>query len=156
MQSLQIHNKELYFGIFLMLSFLVFAALGPGLYSELAVQVNSWQYLIFEVICHQDPVRSYSISGIKMAVCSRCLGIYAFILAGWLTMPLYSKISIFSLITEKRWLIASILLNLTDLLGNYLGIWTNTLLSRFLLGGFFGYCLTVILANEFFTLNKSE
>lgn len=157
MLLLRTHNKELYFGVFLAAGFLVFAALGPGLYSSTAGYFTSWQYLVFEALCHQDPVRSFSISGVQMAVCSRCLGVYALFMAGFLMMPVYIRFRRDSIKTEKNWLIAAILLNLVDLGGNYFGLWTNTLISRFLLGGVLGLPLALILTNEFFTLkNRSN
>ena len=34
-------------------------------------------YRAFGVLCHQLPERSYFIDGHKLAVCSRCTGVYA-------------------------------------------------------------------------------
>lgn len=72
-------------------------------------------------------------------------------------MPVFALFSNGSNKTEKRWLIAAILLNLTDVTGNIFGLWTNTLSSRFLLGSLIGLTPVLILVNEFFsTINKSE
>lgn len=91
-----------------------------------------------------------------MAVCSRCFGIYLSFTAGVLLMPVYILFRSFSLKTEKKWLIAAILLNLADVIANFIGIWSNTLISRFVLGALVGLSAALILANEFFTLTKSE
>lgn len=91
-----------------------------------------------------------------MAVCARCFGIYTALLTGWIVMPFYALLRNDSQNTEKNWLIAAILLNLADVSVNYFGLWTNTLISRFVLGSLFGLPIALILANEFFTLNKSE
>ncbi|MEX0845721.1 MAG: DUF2085 domain-containing protein [Balneolaceae bacterium] len=156
MWAIQAHNKSLYAGIFAAAVFLMFTALGPGIFGSQTMAYNSWQYQIFNTLCHQDPLRSYSISGMQMAVCSRCLGIYGAFLVGWMSMPLYALIKSIPQNVEKNWLIAAILLNLVDVLTNFFGIWTNTLISRILLGGFMGLPMALILANEFFTYNKSE
>lgn len=71
-------------------------------------------------------------------------------------MPVYMLIRRFSIKAEKKWLIAAILLNLADVLANYFGIWSNTMLSRFVLGAFLGLVPALILADEFFTLTKPE
>lgn len=71
-------------------------------------------------------------------------------------MPFYALLRIKSKTLEKNWLIAAIILNLADVLGNYFGIWTNTLTSRFILGLVFGFPLAFILVNEFFKTKKSE
>ena len=91
-----------------------------------------------------------------MAVCARCLGIYTSLLAGWVLLPAYALLKEGSQKTEKNWLIAAIILNLADVIGNYFEVWSNTLTSRFILGIFFGLTLIFILVNEFFTINKSE
>jgi uncharacterized membrane protein len=130
------------------------AALGPGLFQGEVVSVHSWQHQIFNVLCHQDPARSFSVSGVQMAVCSRCFGIYSALLSGVILMPLYRLFSVSSFNTEKNWLIAAILLNLADVSGNYFGFWTNTMLSRFILGCLVGLPMILILKNEFFTIKN--
>ena len=154
--QLQSHNTSLYLSLIAATLFMFVAALGPGLFSDTATSFGSWQHEIFRVLCHQDSTRSYTISGVQMAVCSRCLGIYTSLLLGTLLMPIISLFSISSFNTEKNWLIIGILLNLADVSGNYFGIWTNTMLSRFILGCLVGLPIILILKNEFFTTIKSE
>lgn len=156
MASLQAHNKRLYFSVLAGSGFLFFTALGPGFGFNTESAFGSWHYEVFEVLCHQDPDRSFTVSGIHMAVCSRCISIYGLFFAGLLGMPLYARFYNSSLKQEKNWLIAAIILNLADVSGNYFGIWTNTMMTRFLLGSLFGMSMAIILTNEFFTLNKSE
>ena len=153
---LQSHNTSLYVSLLAATLFMFIAALGPGLFSDTAISYGSWQHQIFHVLCHQDVARSYSISGVQMAVCSRCLGIYSALLLGTILMPVFALFSISSFNTEKSWLIIGILLNLADVSGNYFGLWTNTMLSRFILGSIVGLPIILILKNEFFTINKSE
>ncbi|MEX2478475.1 MAG: DUF2085 domain-containing protein [Gracilimonas sp.] len=157
MKKLQANNKALYYSILMASGFLFYAALGPGLFDSTgSFTYTSWQYQVFDILCHQDELRSFDISGTQMAVCSRCISIYGFFFFGLLILPVYVW---FNPITQKKemgWLIVSILLNLIDVFGNYFEIWTNTHISRFLLGGAFGIALALFLKNEFFTLNKSE
>lgn len=155
--QLQAHNKALYLGVLTGAGFLFLAALGPGLFGATVPEsFGSWQYQIFELLCHQDPARSFRISGVHMAVCSRCISIYGLFFLGMISLPVFARFGSFNQKEEIRWLIAAILLNLVDVVGNYFGIWTNTHITRFLLGGAFGITLALILTNEFFTLNKSE
>ncbi len=48
-------------------------------------------YRIGGVVCHQDPARSFTVSGIQMPVCARCAGLYAgaalggLLTLGWVT-----------------------------------------------------------------------
>jgi uncharacterized membrane protein len=45
-----------------------------------------WQF--FSVACHQDAARSFWLLGAPLAVCARCIGIYAGAAAGvWLRLP---------------------------------------------------------------------
>lgn len=155
MFNVKAQNIGLYFIVLAGASFLFFAALGPGLYANTAdIVFTGWQYRIFELLCHQDPVRSFIISETYMAVCSRCIGIYGFFFAGWLSLPVVANIKRTSRKSEMNWLIAAIILNLADVIGNYFGFWANTHVSRFLLGSTFGLSLAILLTNEFFTLNK--
>ncbi len=155
--QLQAHNKALYLSVLTGAGFLFLAALGPGLLGARAPEsFGSWQYQIFELLCHQDPARSFNITGVQMAVCSRCISIYGFFFFGMVSMPVFARFKPSLQKEEINWLIAAILLNLADVIGNYFGIWSNTHISRFLLGGAFGITLALILTNEFFTLNKSE
>ena len=38
---------------------------------------SPWLYLLFDAVCHQRPERSLWLAGAPMAVCARCLGVYA-------------------------------------------------------------------------------
>ncbi len=44
-------------------------------------------YALFSPICHQIPSRSFFFRGLPLAVCGRCLGIYAGALAGLAAYP---------------------------------------------------------------------
>lgn len=136
------------------MGFFVIAALGPGLFPNMLVHPYNWQYVLFDVLCHQDPLRSFNLYSHQMAVCARCLGIYSFFLAGWLLFPVFAFFRTPSAQKKKIFLIAVILLNSADVIGNYFGYWSNTLNSRFLLGSFLGLATAFFLADNFFKHKK--
>lgn len=152
---LNFQNRTLFFAVLASGGLLVIAALGPGLFGSSST-FHAWQYQVFEVICHQDPARSYYLSGVQMAVCARCLGIYGLFFIGWLMLPVFAAFNYGSPQKENNWLIGAIILNLADVTGNYFEIWTNSMTSRLVLGGMLGLGVVILLAGEFFNINKSE
>lgn len=153
--SIQSQNQPLYFMVALGSAFLIFAALGPGLTSGIYEPFN-WRYGVFEMLCHQDPQRSYFINGNAMAVCSRCTGFYFSLFFGWILMPLVAKLPLFSEDFPKKFLIATVSINFIDVAGNYFNFWANTLHSRLILGFFLGFSIALFLTGEFFKHHKSE
>ena len=153
--ALQTQNFPLYTAVALGSAFLVFAALGPGLFST-GYTPFSWHYGIFDLLCHQDPQRSYFINGNSMAVCSRCIGFYISFFMGWMLMPAAAKFKI-TLKKRDQWLFTSaIVINLTDIAGNYFNFWVNTLHSRLMLGLLLGFSAALFLTSEFFKHHKPE
>lgn len=155
--EVQAQQMKLYIPLLITSILLLIIGLGPGLFNQSALGGYSWQHQMFDLLCHQDPSRSYSIQGESMAVCSRCLGIYGSFALMVLLMPLISHF--FTVINHLllKLILATIVLNLVDVLFNALGIWTNTLHSRFLLGALFGGSLALFLTNEFFKkIGKTE
>lgn len=97
--------------------------------SELASGI----YRAFGTLCHQLPERSYFISGHKLAVCSRCTGLYA---GFTLTLLLYPLIrSLRTTVTPPRnWLLLAAVPLLIDFSLTFFGVWENTQTSRLLTG----------------------
>jgi uncharacterized membrane protein len=147
------HNRTLYFAIAGASVSLFVLALGPGLYSSSNAQVFSWQYEGFDLLCHQITDRSFHLSGIPMAVCSRCIGIYGAFVVGWLALPVLSKLKI-SHRSKIGWLIGLIILNLADVFGNFFDIWSNTFITRLVLGIMLGLSVVFLFNNEFFSLKN--
>lgn len=93
---------------------------------------------VYSGVCHQISARSPSISGVQLAVCHRCIGIYGALAAAPLVFlvlrrwdPIINR--------SARWLIvAAIVIPGTDWLGDVLGLWTNTIFSRAATGAVFG------------------
>lgn len=90
-------------------------------------------YGAFGMLCHQLPERSYFIEGHKLAVCSRCTGIYGGFALTLLLFPLIGSLR--NTITPPRsWLLLAALPLLIDVAVNFFGFWHNTHTSRLLTG----------------------
>ena len=147
---IQPHQKQIYLLLTGVSVGLFIIALGPGLFHQTDLYGNSWQHRFFDMICHQMPDRSYSLNGALMAVCSRTFGIFAGFMLAVLLMPVISRnLTVINSFFLKL-IVVSIVVNFLDVLGNHLGIWINTLHSRFLLGAWFGVVTALLLTNEFF------
>src|SRR6185369_7257587 len=94
-------------------------------------------YRGFGVFCHQRPDRSYFIEGHKLAVCSRCTGLYT---SFGITLLLYPLIR--SLRTAanppRLYLILAALPHAIDFSLTFFGFWENTHTSRLLTGALLG------------------
>src|ERR1700759_4044801 len=77
----------------------------------------------FALICHQRPERSFWIFGTPLAVCARCLGIYAGAAAGLLLRPSRSL--------AMRLLIAAAAVNMLDAAAEFAGLHGNWMFVRF-------------------------
>lgn len=90
-------------------------------------------YRAFGTLCHQIPERSYFIDGHKLAVCSRCTGIYAGFAFTLLIYPLVRSLR--NTATPPRSLLILAALPLAiDFSLTFFGIWENTHTSRLLTG----------------------
>ncbi|HEU4794259.1 MAG TPA: DUF2085 domain-containing protein [Pyrinomonadaceae bacterium] len=90
-------------------------------------------YGAFAVFCHQLPERSYFIDGHKLAICSRCTGIYAGFAFTLLFYPLIRSLRTTSL-PARKWLVLAAIPTLVDFSLTFFGIWENTHTSRLLTG----------------------
>ena len=156
MVSRSLNNGYLFFGLLFISIVLVVIALGPGLFGK-NIYESRWQHIFFEFLCHQDPIRSYSIGSESMAVCARCLGIYSAFTIGLIGSPLLERSLSISRKTRMRIVFGSIVINMIDIFANGLWIWVNTLESRLILGAIFGFSIAILITEEFFKRNtKSE
>lgn len=94
-------------------------------------------YRAFGSICHQLPERSYFIDGHKLAVCSRCTGIYAGFALALLVYPLIRSLRNAAM-PPRTWLLLAALPLAIDFSLNLLGLWQNTHTSRLLSGTLIG------------------
>lgn len=94
-------------------------------------------YRAFSVLCHQRPDRSYFIDGHKLAVCSRCTGLYAGFVITLLLYPLIRSLRT-TTTPPARWLLLAVVPMGIDFSLTFFGIWENTHTSRLLTGALLG------------------
>jgi uncharacterized membrane protein len=90
-------------------------------------------YRAFGILCHQLPERSYFIAGHKLAICSRCLGLYAGFTAMFLFYPLVRSVRTVTAPPVKWLFLAAVPLGI-DFSLTFFGIWENTHTSRLVTG----------------------
>lgn len=94
-------------------------------------------YRAFGALCHQLPERSYFIDGHKLAVCSRCTGLYAGFALTLLVYPLVRSLRT-TATPARKWLALAALPTFIDFSLTFFGIWENTHTSRLLTGFLLG------------------
>jgi len=94
-------------------------------------------YRGFGIFCHQRPDRSYFIEGHKLAVCSRCTGLYAGFALTLLLYPLIRSLRN-NIAPPRIYLILAAIPLAIDFSLTFLGIWNNTHTSRLLTGALLG------------------
>ena len=94
-------------------------------------------YRGFGVFCHQRPDRSYFIEGHKLAVCSRCTGLYAGFAFTLLIYPLVRSLRSAATPPRRVLFLAAVPL-LIDFSLTFFGVWENTHTSRLLTGALLG------------------
>jgi len=90
-------------------------------------------YEVFAPVCHQDPQRCFALGGHPLAVCGRCLGIYAGFAAGLILYPFVRGFSRLAL-PRARVFVLSILPLALDGVAGVLGLWRSPIEVRFLTG----------------------
>jgi uncharacterized membrane protein len=88
-------------------------------------------YQAFKPVCHQIAERSFHLEGFPLAVCARCTGLYAGLLAGLLAYPLLRSLKRTD-VPRREWVIAAALPTTVDFALGFFGLWENTHWSRFL------------------------
>jgi uncharacterized membrane protein len=143
--------KKVYFIILTFsLIWLVMIFLAPLIMNsgELPSRISSFIYVFFSKVCHQEDSRSFHLAGHKLAVCSRCVWIYAGFFIGVLIYPFKYKLNNIS--PPSVWLlIIAIFFLICDVLSDSLGIIENTYLSRSLTGFLIGIVLPLYLLPGF-------
>src|SRR5215216_2261249 len=94
-------------------------------------------YRAFGILCHQLPERSYFIDGHKLAVCSRCTGLYAGFAFTLLLYPLVRSLGT-TTTPPRSWLLLAALPLGIDFSLTFFDIWENTHTSRLLTGALLG------------------
>jgi uncharacterized membrane protein len=99
------------------------------------------------------PERSFWLNSQPMAVCSRCVGIYAGFAFGWLLLPIWSMNRFTKDWSMEKIALVVLIINFVDIIGNILGFWENTLVSRLALGSLMGSSAALIFTGDFFKIN---
>jgi uncharacterized membrane protein len=100
----------------------------------------SFLYAFFSPICHQIPGRCLTFYGYPLAVCGRCLGIYAGFLTGLIVYPFVRGFSRTFLPSGRLFLILSAPIGL-DFVGGSVGIWSSPIVVRLAAGALWGLIL---------------
>jgi len=120
--------------VMLIVSLIVVAPLAAASgHSEVAEGI----YRGFGIFCHQRPDRSYFIDGHKLAVCSRCTGLYAGFAFTLLIYPLVRSLRSAATPPRRLLFFAAIPL-MIDFGLTFFGVWENTHTSRLLTGALLG------------------
>jgi uncharacterized membrane protein len=90
-------------------------------------------YRAFGIFCHQRPERSFFIDGHKLAVCSRCTGLYAGFAFTLLLYPLVRSLRTATTPPRSVLFLAAVPMGI-DFSLTFFGIWENTHTSRLLTG----------------------
>ena len=148
-------NPFLYFLVLLFLYFVLITSMGELLWGTVSSSELHWTEKLFFGLCHQLPDRTYTFDGAMMAVNTRCFGIFLGMAAGWTIIPFLVRFT-----AGKRWpiliLLAMVLLQVVDYLGNLVELWQNTNHSRALLGALFGAAVSISVSDLFLTRNKNN
>lgn len=139
-------SNRLLFFLIISTSFLFLAAASPVfLHESLAQWLGSWQKMMFSGICHQQLARTIHLEGIPAAVCSRCLGIYAFLSIGFLWVPVFKRFLIKDFQYSKVLLILATSILLMDFGLQWIGLYEGTNLTRFLSGSAVGLSTAIFI-----------
>ncbi len=92
-------------------------------------------YEAFRPVCHQDPHRSFHLSGHAFAVCSRCSALLFGGVFGLLLVPLLRPVD--AGLPRRRWLVLAVLPSVLDVVLGWVGF-PNTFWSRTVSGGLLG------------------
>ncbi len=100
-----------------------------------------WRMLpmtVFHAFCHQLTDRSPHVDGVQLAVCWRCLGIYAGLVCGAVLLPLVGRGDAWINRNAKWLLLGALMLTGVDWAGPVVGYWDNTWASRVATGAALG------------------
>ena len=112
----------------LWLAAIVAAPLLPALVSAVVYAAGS-------VVCHQIPERSFYLGASQLAVCARCLGIYAGGAGGAVVTALALRLPMrVPTVTTKRVLAVAVLPTVVTVVLEMLGLWSPTNEVRALAG----------------------
>jgi uncharacterized membrane protein len=93
-------------------------------------QLSGFFYILFAPFCHQIPSRCFRLAGFPMAVCARCLGVYAGFAAGLIIYPFRRGFREVRLPSVRTFLLISIPVAV-DVAGTVVRLWDSSPWLRF-------------------------
>ena len=132
--------------------------LAPWLAGRGASGPARFVYAVFAPLCHQIPGRCFVLNGHPLAVCGRCLGIYAGFAAGLVLYPFVRGFSRMSLPPVRMFLLLTLPMAL-DAAGGLLGAWKSPIGLRFATGFAWGTILPFYFVTgvvDFFRMRKER
>ncbi|MEM1042578.1 MAG: DUF2085 domain-containing protein [Bacteroidota bacterium] len=111
---------------------------GPG--------VRAVLHAAFDPFCHQLADRSFAVGGVPLALCHRCTGVVAGLALGALALPGLRRWLAGFARYEGLWVLVAVVPAALDWGGGVLGLWANTVGSRFATGLWFGLVIGVLFA----------
>jgi uncharacterized membrane protein len=116
--------------------------------SGIAGEAGKMLYLFFHRVCHQFRVRSFSVNGMQMGVCSRCSAIYFGFLLGTLIYPAIRSIKKPEVPPRIFLFLACIPMAVDALMGCFV-LYEPTLATRAISGGIAGLALAFFIVPAF-------
>jgi uncharacterized membrane protein len=116
----------------------------------LPVPVSAGVYGLASLICHQRPERSFHLAGAQLAVCARCLGIYAGVTAGAAATAIRlapgapAAAHRFERVSPRKMLLAVALPTALTLIAEWAGVWDPGNIGRALAGGVLGAGVAIV------------
>jgi len=132
--------------------------LAPWLAGRGAGGAARFLYAVFAPVCHQIADRCFVLSGHPLAVCGRCLGVYAGFAAGLVIYPFVRGFSRLALPSARVFLLMIFPMAL-DAVAGILGIWGSPIGIRFATGFAWGTILPfyfVVGVSDFISARKSR
>lgn len=148
------YNNHLLLLLLVLTAFLFFFSTGFVFYDPF--DLNHFSHTFFNLLCHQFHWRTYSINELYMATCSRCFGIYSGMFCSFLIIMALRKKNKTTFSHAFILLTTVFLINFIDIIGNFLGLWTNTLHSRMILGLLFGFAIINLILTSYFIQTKKQ
>ena len=97
-------------------------------------RLSAFLYALYAPVCHQIRTRSFLFHGLPLAVCGRCLGIYAGVLAGLAAYPLVRGLHR-AAVLPPLWLLAACSLPIAlDVAASWTGFSASSNALRFATG----------------------
>lgn len=119
---------------------------GPGLYTSTDPGSGHWSFQLFRQVCHAIPSRTFHLGEVPMAVNSRCFGVFSGFVVAWSLIPQLGR-----RIYRRNWVsylfAGMVALQFADVAGNAAGVWTNTLVSRWILGSGLGATMVLMVSD---------